>query len=108
MVSNANSTTTTEDTTMTNPTKTTAEQIADRFDNSFCHKDAEGRSIEDVCREHGATAGLSNVFGTRFNFADGSAIIVGLLGWGLGFPKADCLCWQSAYYGQHANGCAAK
>ena len=78
---------------------TTAQEIADFFDNDGqCFEMDEAR-LEDVCKKQAVTVDrrdTSSVFdgSQRYTFADDSAITVHEDAWDLGF--VDCWCWQGA------------
>jgi hypothetical protein len=99
----------TRDDEMTETTeKTTAEKIADRFDNDGQRWERDGVDIDDVCREHAvphARPEYRDGWGTdtyRWVFADGSVLTMAGAAWDFGYP--DCWCWRGA---GHTDDCPA-
>ncbi len=78
---------------------TTAQTIAARFDSDgqvFLDKEASA-DIEGVCRLRSAEVIAHPTDGDevqRYQFADGSSIVLAIGGWDLGL-EGDCHCWAS-------------
>lgn len=91
---------------------TTAQKIAEQFGNDGQQwTDAEGRRFEDVCAEQSDRVlhhqrGIAGA-PVRYEFSDGSALVVAGDGWDLGFPGEDleCYCWPEANGGRHTEEC---
>jgi hypothetical protein len=63
-------------------TKTTAERIAERYnDDGQCWHDSDGIHIEEACEAAGEASRDDECDATRYDFADGSALVVGGGGW---------------------------
>jgi hypothetical protein len=89
---------------------TTAENIAARFNNDGQIFEIGGVQIIDVCRDT-STAHRVNRAGDseRFEFSDGSAIVISGGGWSIGFSApATCHCWSDAHYGKHNGDCTGS
>ena len=72
-------------------TKTTAQKIADQFDNDgMILTDAKNNDIEDVCERHAEYITHYHHM-SRHEFADGTAIITNSDAWDIGFSAAECL-----------------
>jgi hypothetical protein len=81
---------------------TTAEEISERFsDDGQCFTDGDGNSLEDVL----CSAIVATHCGERcrYEFSDGSAIVIASEAWDLGFSGTGCLCWQGV---GHRDDCA--
>ena len=80
---------------------TAAEGIANRFNNDGqCWRDSSGVRIYDIVQANAASVcGVlrGNVGDSeRFEFADGSAIVITGGGWDMGYPApCACHCWIS-------------
>ena len=89
---------------------TIAGEIAHQFDSDGQRfKDEHGAEIDDVCRAAVINQCYAVVFGdaTRYEFSDGSALVVTDCGWDLGFPApSTCCCWAGA--GEHRDECESK
>jgi len=74
---------------------TTAQEIADRFhDDGLCFTDASGWELADVCEAQGVRSWSPEHSAERYQFADGSAIIIQGGGWDLQHPDCTCgWCW---------------
>jgi hypothetical protein len=82
--------------------QTIAEQVAEKMGNNGSRFKAEdGRTLEDLALERSATTERDPAHGTRYTFADGSAIIDAGGGWDLALSP-DCWCWDGA---GHSEAC---
>lgn len=67
---------------------TIAEQIAERFNNNGQQwVDADGEHIETACNDEGQYEAQGET--ARYEFFDGSAIVITGGGWDIGFDAAD-------------------
>ena len=91
-------------------TKTTAERIAARYDNDGqrWHAVDDGRNIDSVCAGAGTATHNDERDATRYDFADGSALVVSGGGWDqpLSAETAGCFCWAGCQ--EHARECPAS
>jgi hypothetical protein len=85
-------------------TTTTAEQISAIFDDDGSRATGrDGRKLLDVIEAHSPTTSRSDDrSATRYDFADGSAIIVAGGAWDLGIDGCSCHCWRG---GGHVDDC---
>lgn len=83
---------------------TTADTISARFgDDGQKFTNAAGERLSYVCDEVAVDVHRNDERdATRYQFADGSAIIIAGDGWDLGIAGATCHCWAGA---GHAGGC---
>jgi len=85
---------------------TKAKQIASQYDNDGqCFEDYDGMHITHPC---GGLALFEDTRGdsTRYEFRDGSAIVITGGGWDVGHPApAACHCWPDANHGGHQEDC---
>ena len=73
---------------------TTAQTIAAIFNNDGqCH-DSDAGSIYDLCKARGF-AGASDADNQRWDFADGSCLILGSEAWDYGHDDTGCVCFAS-------------
>lgn len=94
----------------------TARQIAELFGNDGqAWTDSDGHEIDDICEARGGKRSRRDGYGGdtyRWDFGDGSSIIMSGASWGFGYPERDC--WtattECAYcgadvadYGVHAS-----
>jgi hypothetical protein len=87
---------------------TTAERIARRFNDDGQTFEVDGIQIIDACRDTAPGVPRVNRAGDseRYEFRDGSAIVISGGGWSIGFPSpATCHCWLDANYGKHNGDC---
>jgi hypothetical protein len=82
---------------------TIAEQIAARFgDDGQQWEDADGVALWDACKAAGGSADqFWELEATRYEFDDGSALVLTPGGWDIGMPGTDrrCICWPSVGVG---------
>jgi len=64
----------------------------------------DGRTLDEVCRDVGARVTTDGFDKTRYDFDDGSSIVVAGAAWDLGLPGG-CYCWEGANGGRHADEC---
>jgi hypothetical protein len=76
--------------------QTTAEEISERFnDDGQCFTDGSGWGLAEACEAQAKWTSIRDK-GTRYDFDDGSSIVVVGDAWDIGFDGTDCLCWQGA------------
>lgn len=87
---------------------TRAELIAAQFGDDGQCWEADGVDLETSCEEH-CEWHYRDGTSTRYEFADGSAIVDAGGGWDIGVrgQRLDCVCWPAsiAPEGPHADGC---
>ncbi len=87
-------------------TMTTAECIALRFQNDGQRFMVDGDHIADVCLHTGPHPPNTIGDSERYEFSDGSAIVITGGGWDIGHPApATCHCWPYARVGGHSDEC---
>ncbi len=85
---------------------TTAEKIALQFENDGQVFEVDDIHIADVCQDVAWYPPSVTSDSERYEFTDGSAIVVTGGGWDLGFPApATCHCWPNANHGRHSDDC---
>ena len=64
--------------------------------------------VDEVCSQYCTDPGRRGE-STRYEFDDGSAIVVTPGGWDFGHPApCTCHCWPEAYRGGHADECEER
>ena len=75
-------------------TMSTAHEIADLFDgDGQCFETAAGRELTEVCDKQSVSVSR-DYDKARYNFQDGSAIVIVGSGWDLAAPGCDAYCWE--------------
>ena len=85
---------------------TTAEHIALQFKNDGQIFEVDGIHIADICYD--STPHGPDIIGDseRYEFIDGSAIVLTGGAWDIGFPApATCHCWPDGSGGRHNDDC---
>lgn len=90
-------------------TDTQAAWISEQFNNDGQQfEDEQGNHIETICKETCVVRATRDDQTYRYEFADGSAIVIAGDGWDIGFRghELPCWCWPSAHP-EHADDCWA-
>jgi len=77
-------------------TMTIADTISAHYndDGQNWGEDDNGEDIYDMCARLG-TVGAKDHDNTRFDFSDGSNLVLGTEAWDYGYPGAECCCWMA-------------
>ena len=65
----------------------------------------DGLSLTAACEDNGGERLSDGWDGERYDFPDGSCIVICGGGWDLGFDGCRCFCWPEANWGNHADDC---